>query len=391
MPYKCYTIRRSRKGNGKSYKSQTLSQCTHNKERVRDMQRAKILVVDDEPQVREVLSRYLSNVGHQCGVASNGDEALGKTDAEQFDLVLLDISMPGKSGTEVLRELQTKHPDTAVIMVTAIADINVAIDAMRNGAYDYLIKPIDLNMLSVTIERALERRRLVLENREYQLNLEKKVEEQTNQIKQSFLGAINALVQALEAKDAYTKGHSIMVAEIAVAIARELGMPEERIEKIRLAALLHDIGKIGVRESVLNKQGSLTPEEYEHIKSHCVLGKRILQPIIEDGEILDIILHHHERYDGTGYPDGLRAGQLPKEAMIVAAAEEYATRLSQEIMVLAAADAYTAMSSDRPYRQALSPQTIEAELESERGKQFDPAVVDALLNVLRRRGSIARK
>lgn len=355
------------------------------------MQRAKILVVDDEPQVREVLFRYLANVGHQCGVASNGDEALGKTDAEQFDLVLLDISMPGKSGTEVLRELQTKHPDTAVIMVTAIADINVAIDAMRNGAYDYLIKPIDLNMLSVTIERALERRRLVLENREYQLNLEKKVEEQTNQIKQSFLGAINALVQALEAKDAYTKGHSIMVAEIAVAIARELGMPEERIEKIRLAALLHDIGKIGVRESVLNKQGSLTPEEYEHIKSHCVLGKRILQPIIEDNEILDIILHHHERYDGTGYPDKLRGEQLPKEAMIVAAAEEYATKLSQDIMVLAAADAYTAMSSDRPYRQALSPQTIEAELESERGKQFDPAVVDALLNVLRRRGSIARK
>lgn len=355
------------------------------------MERAKILVVDDEPQVREVLSRYLSNVGYHCGVASNGDEALGKTDAEQFDLVLLDISMPGKSGTDVLRELQTKHPDTAVIMVTAIADINIAIDAMRSGAYDYLIKPIDLNMLSVTIERALERRRLVLENREYQLYLEKKVEEQTNQIKQSFLRAINALVQALEAKDAYTKGHSIMVAEIAVAIARELGMPEERIEKIRLAALLHDIGKIGVRESVLNKQDSLTPEEYEHIKSHCVLGKRILQPIIEDDEILDIILHHHERYDGTGYPDGLRAGQLPKEAMIVAAAEEYASKLSQDIMVLAAADAYTAMSSDRPYRQALSPQAIEAQLESERGKQFDPAVVDALLNVLRRRGSIARK
>lgn len=355
------------------------------------MGRAKILVVDDEPRVREMLSRYLTNIGHQCDVACNGDETLSKIAAEQFDLVLLDISMPGKSGTEVLRELQTQCPDTAVIMVTAIADINIAIDAMRSGAYDYLVKPIDLNMLSISIERALERRRLILENREYQLYLEKKVEEQASQIKQSFLGAVNALVQALEAKDAYTKGHSIMVAEIAVTIARELGMPEERVEKIRLAALLHDIGKIGVRESILNKQDNLTPEEYEHIKSHCVLGKRILQPIIEDDEILDIIAHHHERYDGTGYPDGLKAGQLPKEAMIVAAAEEYATKLPQNIMILAAADAYTAMSSDRPYRQALSPQAIEAELENERGRQFDPAVVDALLKVLRRRSGTAHQ
>ncbi len=351
------------------------------------MGRGKILVADDEPQVREVLSRYLTNIGHHIGVASNGDEVLGKIDAEQFDLVLLDISMPGKSGIEVLKELQTKCPDTGVIMVTAIADINIAIDAMRNGAYDYLVKPIDLNMLSISIERALERRRLLLENREYQLYLEKKVEEQTSQIKQSFLGAISALVQALEAKDTYTQGHSIMVAEIAVAIARELGMPEKQVEKIRLAALLHDIGKIGVRESVLNKQSSLTPEEYEHIKSHCILGKRILQPIIEDNEILDIIVHHHEKYDGTGYPDGLKAGQLPKEAMIVAAAEEYATRLSQDTMVLAAADAYAAMSSDRPYRQALPPQAIETELENEKGKQFDPVVVDALLKVLKRRNS----
>jgi len=352
------------------------------------MERARILVVDDESQVGEVLSRYLNNIGHQCGVACDGDDALNKVYAEHFDVVLLDISMPGRSGIDVLKELQARYPDTAIIMVTAIADINIAIDAMRNGAYDYLVKPIDFNMLSISIERALERRRLLLENKEYQLYLEKKVEEQTAQIKQSFLGAINALVQALEAKDNYTKGHSIMVAEIAVAIARELGMPEERIEKIRLAALLHDIGKIGVKESVLNKQNELTAEEYDHIKSHCILGKRILQPIIEDDEILDIIVHHHEKYDGTGYPDGLAGEQLPKEAMIVAAAEEYATKLSQDIMVVAVADAYTAMSSDRPHRQALSTKAIEAELENNKGKQFDPAVVDALIRVLKRRGSI---
>jgi putative nucleotidyltransferase with HDIG domain len=351
------------------------------------MGKAKVLVVDDEPQVREVLSRYLLSQGYECSTAHDGTSALRAAETEQPHIVLLDISMPGKSGIDVLKELQARYPDTAVVMVTAIADINVAIDAMRNGAYDYLVKPIDLNMLLISVERALERRRLLLENKEYQLHLEKKVEEQTNQIRLTFLGTISALVQALETKDAYTRGHSEIVAEIAVAIAKELGMTEERIEKIRLAALLHDIGRIGVRECVLNKQGTLTAEEYEHVKSHCLLGKRILQPIIDDDEILDIIVHHHERYDGTGYPDGLSAAQLRKETMIVATAEAYATKLSQDAMVVATADAYAAMSSDRPYREALTPQAIENELRSGAGKQFDPAIVDALLRVLQRRSS----
>jgi len=170
------------------------------------MGKAKVLVVDDEPQVREVLSRYLLSQGYECSTAHDGTSALRAAETEQPHIVLLDISMPGKSGIDVLKELQARYPDTAVVMVTAIADINVAIDAMRNGAYDYLVKPIDLNMLLISVERALERRRLLLENKEYQLHLEKKVEEQTNQIRLTFLGTISALVQALETKDAYTRG-----------------------------------------------------------------------------------------------------------------------------------------------------------------------------------------
>jgi putative nucleotidyltransferase with HDIG domain len=355
------------------------------------MKKAKILVVDDELQVREIISRYLISQDYECATACDGNDALSKIDAEQFDLVLLDIKMPGKSGIEILRELQVKYPDTATIMVTAIADIDMGIESMRNGAYDYLIKPIDFNMLALSIERALGRRRLILENKEYRSHLEKKIKEQTDKIQQSFIGAIHALVQALEAKDAYSKGHSELVAEIAVATAKELGMPEEKIEKIRLAALLHDIGQIGVSESVLHKRNNLTAEEYENMKSHCMLGKQILQPIIKDDEILDIIVHHHERYDGTGYPEGLSAAQLSKEAMVLATAEAYATKLSQDAMASSAADTRAAMHLEHPHRQALSLQTIKAEFENEREKQFDPLVVDALFKALKRRDKTLRK
>lgn len=354
------------------------------------MKKAKILVADDELQVREIISRYLISQNYECATACDGNDALSKIDAEQFDLVLLDIKMPGKSGIEILKELQTKYPDTATIMVTAITDIDVGIKSMRNGAYDYLIKPIDFKMLSLSIERALGRRKLILENKEYRSHLEKKIKEQTDKIQQSFIGAIHALVEALEVKNTYSKGHSELVAEIAVATAKELGMSEEKIEKIRLAALIHDIGQIGIRESVLNKRNNLTAEEYEHLKSHCTLAKQILQPIIDDDEILDMIVHHHERYDGTGYPDRLSAAQLSREVMVLAIAEAYATKLSQNAMPSFAAT-HAAMHSKRPHRQAPSLQAIKAEFENEKGKQFDPLVVDALFEGLKRHNKTLHK
>jgi putative two-component system response regulator len=350
--------------------------------------KARILIVDDELRVREILSRKLTDEGYQCSTASDGNSALKALKTKQAELVLLDMSMPGKSGIEVLKEINAKYPNIAVIMVTAVADVQTAINVMRSGAYDYIIKPVDLNILLLSTDRALERRRLMLENREYQLHLEQRVKEQTEKIRQSFLNSITSLAYALEAKDKYTHGHSQRVTEIAIAIAQELGIPEDKIEKIRLAGLLHDVGKIGVIESVLNKPGSLTDEEFQLVKCHCEIGERILRPIVQDEEILEMVRHHHEHYDGTGYPDGLPGDQISRGASIVAVADAYDAMASHGAMALAVADAYDAMTSDRPYRPAMTLQATCAELEKGKGTQFDPAIVDILFRILNKRGNL---
>lgn len=346
--------------------------------------KAKILIVDDEQRVREILSRKLTGNGYQCLVASDGNSALKFLKNDQIDLVLLDIMMPGKSGEDVLQEIKTEYPDTAVIMVTAIADVQTAIGLMKLGAYDYIIKPVELNILTVSLEKALEKRNLIIENRDYQLHLENRIEVQTQKIRQSFLNSTTSLAYALEAKDKYTHGHSERVTEIAVAVARELGTPKGTIEKMRLAGLLHDVGKIGVSESILNKPGKLTSEEFELVKSHSEVGERILSPIVEDKEILEMVRHHHERYDGNGYPDGLSSKQMTRGANIIATAEAYNNILSQGALALAVADAYDAMTSDRPYRPAMPAEAACSELEGGKGTQFDPTIVDAFLSLLKK-------
>ena len=340
-----------------------------------------ILIVDDEESVRGLLHQRLAREGYHCQEAGSADQALAQLRSNPAELVLLDIKMPGKSGIELLPEIKADYPDTAVIMATAVTDANIAIQCMKDGAYDYVTKPFNLDEVILSVARALEKRRLELENRDYQQHLEQKVEEQARKIRASFLNSITALAYALEAKDTYTSGHSQRVTEIAVAIAQELGLPQESIEKIRVsglihdisisqesiekirfAGLIHDIGKIGIKESILNKPGKLTDEEYRHIKSHPEVGERILAPIVEDKEILEIVRHHHERYDGKGYPDGLKAERIPLGARI-----------------LAVADTYDAMTSERPYREAMSIETACNEIKRCKGTQFDPAVADAFL------------
>jgi putative two-component system response regulator len=345
----------------------------------------KILIVDDEARVREILSRKLADEGYHCLTALNGNNALKMLKTDPVDLVLLDIMMPGKPGTEVLKEIKALYPDTAIIMVTAIADVQTAIGLMKAGAYDYIIKPVELNVLLVSLSRALEKRRLIIENRDYQSHLEQKVKEQTKKVRQSFLNSITSLVYALEAKDQYTHGHSQRVTKIAVAIAKKLNIPKDVIKKIELAGLLHDVGKIGVSETILNKPGKLTSEEFEIVKSHCEIGERILMPIVEDKEILEMVRHHHERYDGTGYPDGLSGRQITQGASIMAIAEVYDAIASPGAMSLAVADAYDAMTSDRPYRPAMTPEAACAELEKGKCKQFDPVIVDTFLKLLKKR------
>lgn len=323
-----------------------------------------ILIVDDEESVRQILHRKLMSRGYQCQEAGTGDEALNKIRSKPVALMILDIKMPGKSGIELLTEIKADHPDIAVIMATALAEIDTAIHCMKQGAYDYITKPFNLEEVVINIERALEKRRLELENRDYQEHLKQRVEKQANKIRESFLNAITALAYALEAKDKYTSGHSQRVAEISVAIAREMGLSRQDINKIRLAGLIHDIGKIGVRESVLNKTGRLTDDEYQHIKKHPEIGEYILTPIVEDEQILKAVKHHHERYDGTGYPDGLSGEQIPIGAKI-----------------LAVADAYDAITSERPYREAMSIQSACYEIECCKGSQFDPEVADTFLRI----------
>lgn len=324
----------------------------------------KVLIVDDEEGIRRLLHQKLSGEGYQCQEASNAEQALEKLKSGPVALVLLDIMMPGKKGSELLPEIKASYPDTAVVMATATTDTSIAIQCMKQGAYDYISKPFDLNEVALGIERALEKRRLELENRDYQQQLERKVEEQARKIRASFFNAMIALVHALEAKDSYTSGHSQRVSEVSVAVAEALGMPPESVQKIRLAGLIHDIGKIGVREFVLNRPGRVTDEEFLHIKSHTGVGMRILIPIVEDKEILEMVEHHHERYDGTGYPDGLSGEQIPFGARI-----------------LMVTDSYDAMTSERPYRQAMDIEKACAEIEDGKGSQFDPKVADAFLKI----------
>jgi len=323
-----------------------------------------ILVVDDEEIVRRVLSEKLGVVGYQWEQAGTADEALDVIKSTAVQLAILDIKMPGKSGVELLSEIRASYPDIAVIMATAVIDMNIAIECLRQGAYDYITKPFNLDEVMLSVERALAQKRLEQENRDYQQHLEQKVAEQAQKIRIAFLNSITALVYALEAKDKYTSGHSQRVAEISVAIAAELGLSKPEIEQMRLAGLIHDIGKIGVREAVLNKPGKINDKEFRHILSHSSIGEHILTPIVEDEVILKAVRHHHERYDGNGYPDGLAGEKIPLAARI-----------------LAVADTYDAIISGRPYRAAQSIKAACDEIEDNRGSQFDPKVVDAFVRI----------
>jgi len=259
--------------------------------------------------------------------------------------------------------VRARWPHVAMMMITAVADVEVAVSCLALGAMDYLTKPFHLEEVRARVAQALERRRLLLENHEYQTDLEHKVRAQARRLEELFLASVQALADALEVKDPYTRGHSVRVAHFSAVIARELGIGGETLRQIELGGHVHDIGKIGVRETVLNKPGQLTDDEYQHVMTHPLLGWRILAPLLGETPVaLNVVRSHHERFDGRGIPDRLTGEEIALEARIAAAA-----------------DALDAMTSVRPYRRAaLSLEEALAELERSASTQFDPEVVRAV-------------
>ncbi len=340
--------------------------------------RTAILVVDDEQAVRDVLSEGLQDSGYRCASASNGSDALELLKTDQYSLVLSDIDMPKMDGVKLLQAVKQLSADIEVVMITGVVDVEVAVRAIRMGASDYLTKPFNLDQVRITVERALEKRRLIQENREYQRNLEARVLERTaelvvkhreiaelfSKLQVSYETTLEALAAALDTRDTETQGHSVRVSEYTVFVADRMGVKEPQITEIRRGALLHDVGKIGIPDAILRKPGKLTAEEWKEMKRHPEIGHRILSGIKFLEHSLPIVIAHQERYDGSGYPMGLKGEEIPLGAR-----------------VFAVVDTLDAMTSDRPYRKALSYEQARDEIVRNAGVQFDPRVVEVFLSI----------
>jgi putative nucleotidyltransferase with HDIG domain len=332
--------------------------------RIADASRA--LVVDDDTQVRRTLVRVLKTLGVSALEAGNGREALAVIEeVGELPLVVSDIYMPEMDGLSLLKEVVRRHPDTAVLMLTGVAEVTTAVEALQHGAVDYLAKPILLEEFRARVENALEKRRLVLENRYLQQSYQERLEAQLKELdlknKEQFLGQVQMAVRMLEKKDEYTRGHSQRVSRYAAKTALMLGFTGDILDQIRLGGDLHDLGKIGTRDAVLLKPGPLTAAEFDEIKKHVTEGEEILEPLRRDHPlVLQIVRHHHERMDGSGFPDGLRGESIPMVARLVCVV-----------------DAFDAMTTNRAYRSSRDPAHAMEELQRCAGLQFDPDVVTA--------------
>jgi putative nucleotidyltransferase with HDIG domain len=330
-----------------------------------------ILVVDDEEAIREVVSTMLESRGYRCTAVSNGRAAQEVVRKETPDLVLSDMIMPEMDGIKFLSWMREHDPEVPVIMVTAIHDISTALEAIRRGAYDYILKPFEKDQLYLGVGRALQHRRLVLENRNYQINLQQRVDEKTaqlqmafEQLEQSYDDTLEALGSALDLRDAETEGHCQRVTAFTIEIAKAVGVPLPYLLKLARAAFLHDIGKMAIPDSILRKPGPLDNEEKTIMRTHCEIGYKVLTRIPFLRDAAEIVLAHQEFFDGTGYPRGLRGEQIPLGARI-----------------FSIADALDAMISDRPYRKALPMSHAMEEIRRCAGTQFDPKIVQVFLSI----------
>jgi response regulator RpfG family c-di-GMP phosphodiesterase len=336
-----------------------------------------ILIIDDEEPIRRLLALYLSDE-YTCVTAGSADEATTLLATSSFNLVITDITMPGTTGIELCQFIQKAYPDTVVIMVSGMTDITYAVEAMRHGAFDYVVKPFDLSHVLMAVERGLRYQGLIAAKRHYEQSLEETVRLRTLELRslnenlnemlealyQNYRATLRALAGALEARDVETSGHSDRVVAYSLRLGRELGLSHKELISLEQGALLHDIGKIGIRDLILRKRGALTESEWGEMREHVGYGLRIINGIDFLRGAAPVVGEHHEKYDGSGYPTGLRGEMIHLNARI-----------------FAVADAFDAITSDRPYRQAASYEDARAEIVANGGAHFDPVVVRAFLSV----------
>ncbi len=321
---------------------------------------SRVLIVDDEPGIRRPLAMYLEAQGYEVRDADNVASALAMFESEQFSVVISDIAMPGKDGIEFLEWIKSRDPDIEVIMITGYLDIQYAIKALKRGAFDFFMKPFDYDRLIVAIQRAEERRALKRSARETEhLRIEQAA------MAKAVLETTLGFARAVEERDRCNIGHGQRTATLAAMLGGAIGLDEPHLQRLRNAALLHDVGKIAIDDAILNKPGRLTPEEFAMIRRHAEIGDYMLSPISFLGEIRKAVRHHHERYDGTGYPDGLKGEDIPLDARI-----------------LNIADYFDSITSTRPYREPMTVDEAESTMRAD-AVAFDPKLLELFLERVR--------
>jgi putative two-component system response regulator len=330
-----------------------------------------VTLVDDEPAILDILSRAARSFSFDCQLASSAEAAVALLEKHPTPVVVTDLRMPGRGGLWLVREIQRRWPEIAVIVITVGVEDEALIECLEAGVSQYFLKPIHLDEFHHALEMTWQqqvRRVLVGKQKRY---LEKAVADEKRKVRSTFYSAITSLVRTLEARDLYTKGHSMRVRSYADLLAKRIGMDDRERKRLRLAAILHDIGKVGLAEGILNKASRLSDEEFAQIREHPQIGERILRPIVRNRSVLAAIRNHHERFDGFGYPDRLIGEAIPRFARIIAVA-----------------DSFDAMTSARAYRPALSNDEALQSIEEGCGTQFDPSLVPAFLGMVRETGEL---
>ena len=330
----------------------------------------RILIVDDEIEITEILADLLSEE-YECLKAGSAEDALARLREGQFQLVISDITMPGMSGLDMIPHVKELSPDTVVVMISGMQTVESAIGALRLGAFDYLMKPFDLRQVEAVVKRALEHHDLVVAKQRYENHLEELVEQRTaeldralNSLEGAYRSTLKALTAALETRDSETHGHSERVVSYSLRLGREYGLNSQEMKSLEFGSLLHDIGKIGVPDSILRKPAKLTEEEWVRMREHPLHGQQILRGIEFLQGASRVVAQHHEKWDGTGYPLGLRSEEIDICARI-----------------FSVADAFDAITSDRVYRRGKPYEAAAQELDDWAGRQFDPKVVEAFHRV----------